>query len=206
MKKLLLLLLVATIYGCTSKEEKAQELIKKSMFETLYDFQSYEPINEAKVDSLFASAYNDSIAVLYANKYIVLMSLSDEASEKAEKEIESMKIWGSSSSSYGLSQYNEAKSKATGQSLLGLRYLSNAMKYSDSLKLRIKTIEPKFIGYKMIHKFRCKNKGGNYSIGNYEYTFDPSIEKIITITDLDDEVNENLMELITTFINAKDEK
>lgn len=38
--------------GCKSKEEKALEIIKNEMFKTLYDFESYQPI-ETKVDSAF---------------------------------------------------------------------------------------------------------------------------------------------------------
>lgn len=62
MKKLLLLLVTTSIFlvGCKSKEEKAQEAIKKEMFKTLYDFNSYEPI-ETKVDSSFYSIYTDTV-------------------------------------------------------------------------------------------------------------------------------------------------
>lgn len=38
--------------GCKSKEEKALEIIKNEMFKTLYDFESYQPI-ETKIDSAF---------------------------------------------------------------------------------------------------------------------------------------------------------
>ena len=37
------------LVGCQSREEKAAELIKQEMFKTLYDFESYEPI-ETKID------------------------------------------------------------------------------------------------------------------------------------------------------------
>ena len=39
-----------TFLGCTSREEKANKLIKQDMFKTLCDFECYEPI-ETQLDS-----------------------------------------------------------------------------------------------------------------------------------------------------------
>ena len=63
MKKVLFLLVaIIALVGCKSKEEKAAEMIKKELFKTLYDFDSYQPI-ETKVDSAFYSAYTDSMVL-----------------------------------------------------------------------------------------------------------------------------------------------
>ena len=37
---LLLILIIISVFGCQSKEEKAIELIKNDMFKVLYDFNS----------------------------------------------------------------------------------------------------------------------------------------------------------------------
>lgn len=68
MKKILFLATVVLVMtGCKSREEKAAELIKQEMFKTLYDFESYEPI-EIKIDSAFTSIYTDTLALMYANE------------------------------------------------------------------------------------------------------------------------------------------
>ncbi len=36
--------------ACTSREEKVAETIKNEMFKTLYDFESYQPV-ETKIDT-----------------------------------------------------------------------------------------------------------------------------------------------------------
>ncbi len=67
--KVLPIILIAVIFtACQSKEEKLNKLIKDDLFKTLYDFESYEPI-ETIIDSAFTSIYRDS-TILYsaANK------------------------------------------------------------------------------------------------------------------------------------------
>ena len=55
MRKILSFLFVFLLLcSCQSREEKVAELIKQEMFKTLYDFESYEPI-ETKIDSAFTS-------------------------------------------------------------------------------------------------------------------------------------------------------
>lgn len=47
------------------------------------------------------------------------------------------------------------------------------------LKRYKETFKPTFIGYRMSHKFRGKNNLGALIINEYNYYFDPKIEKII---------------------------
>ena len=64
MKKIIFITLSAifVLSGCKSKEDKALEVIKNQMFQTLYDFESYQPI-ETKIDSAFLSIYTDSAII-----------------------------------------------------------------------------------------------------------------------------------------------
>ena len=61
MKQIIIMALagIFILTGCKSKEEKALEAIKDEMFKTLYDFESYQPV-ETKIDSAFLSIYTDS--------------------------------------------------------------------------------------------------------------------------------------------------
>lgn len=111
MKKILFLATVVLVMtGCKSREEKAAKLIKQEMFKTLYDFESYEPI-ETKIDSAFTSIYTDTLALMYANE----VKIKFDELEKEEAEYESaksaMEIWSDSYSSLGVYKYNEAKRK-----------------------------------------------------------------------------------------------
>ena len=84
MKKILFLMAITImLVGCQSREEKAAELIKQEMFKTLYDFESYEPI-ETKIDSAFTSIYSDTLALLYANKVKDMFDELDEAKSDYE--------------------------------------------------------------------------------------------------------------------------
>lgn len=96
--------------GCQSREEKAAKLIKEEMFKTLYDFESYEPI-ETKIDSAFTSIYTDTLALLYANEVKTMFDELNEEKSEYESAKTSMEIWSDSYTSLGIYKYNEAKRK-----------------------------------------------------------------------------------------------
>ena len=84
MRKILFLMIFALIMaGCKSREEKVAEVIKQEMFKTLYDFESYEPI-ETKIDSAFTSIYTDTLALLYANEVSEMFNELDDAKMEYE--------------------------------------------------------------------------------------------------------------------------
>jgi len=58
---------------------------------------------------------------------------------------------------------------------------------SDTIKQLAQNIKPEFYGWKVTHKFRCKTKGGNSTIGNYIYYFDRNVKNIIYQEDTEDE-------------------
>ena len=70
------------ISACTSREEQVAETIKENMFKTLYDFDSYQPI-ETKIDTLKSDIYGDTLVYDHA---MLAKALFDEYRE-CEKEI-----------------------------------------------------------------------------------------------------------------------
>lgn len=64
-------------------------------------------------------------------------------------------------------------------------------------------VKPKFYGWRVTHKFRCKTKGGNFDLGNYVYVFDKEMKSIIYKEDLDDDNNDKIKNLIDEAINRK---
>lgn len=188
MKKLLLLLAITSIFfaGCKSKEEKAQEAIKKEMFKTLYDFESYEPI-ETKVDSSFYSIYTDTTILKYGYVIASFLKDVDNALEKAKDARNTMEIWGDSYSSYSSRKYEEAKEEWNSNMAQAKLYIKVIESVSDTIRSLAKNKNNTFNGWKVTHKFRCKTKGGNSTIGNYIYIFDKDMENIIYQEDTEDE-------------------
>lgn len=205
MRKILSFLFVFLLLcSCQSREEKVTELIKQEMFKTLYDFESYEPI-ETKIDSAFTSIYTDSIIKSYA--YIARAFLDDveENLDKIKDDRNTMEIWSDSYSSLGRSKYNEAL-KNYGERLdKTKRYMEVVNNYMDSIKIISSNFKPEFYGWKASHKFRCKNKGGNFDLGNYIYVFDKKMNSIIYKEDIDDDSNNKIRNIIDEAINSKDE-
>ena len=55
MKKILFLFLfMPLLISCKSNEDKINDLIREQMFQTLYDYQSYEPIETHITETLYS--------------------------------------------------------------------------------------------------------------------------------------------------------
>lgn len=206
MKKILFLMITTLVMtGCKSREEKAAELIKQEMFKTLYDFESYEPI-ETKIDSAFTSIYSDTLALLYANKVKDMFDELNEAKSDYENAKSSMEIWADSYSTLGRYKFNEARQKVRDY----IDKINSTLEVTDSIYKKIKKrnmeIKHNFIGWKAQHKFRCKTKGGNFDLGDYIYVFDKDMKSIIYKEDLDNDSNDRLKGFIKEAINTEDEK
>ena len=205
MRKILFLMAITImLVVCQSREEKAAELIKQEMFKTLYDFESYEPI-ETKIDSAFTSIYSDTLALLYANKVKDMFDELDEAKSDYENAKSSMEIWADSYSTLGRYKFNEARQKVKDY----IDKINSTLEVTDGIYEKIKKrnieIGHKFIGWKAQHKFRCKTKGGNFDLGYYIYVFDKDMKSIIYKEDLDNDSNDRLKGYIHEAI-TEDEK
>lgn len=199
------MMIALMMVGCKSREEKVAELIKQEMFKTLYDFESYEPI-ETKIDSAFTSIYTDTLALLYANEVSSMFNELDDAKTEYESAKSSMEIWSDSYSSLGVYKFNEAKKKVNDY----IEKIDDALKKTEniyeSIKKRNNEIGRSFIGWKATHKFRCKTKGGNFDLGNYLYVFDKKIETILYTEDMDNKDNSRLIEIINEAIKSDNTK
>ena len=205
MKKILSSLIVSLLlFGCQNREEKAAELIKQEMFKTLYNFESYEPI-ETKIDSAFTSIYTDSVIKSYAYIAKALLDDVEENLDKIKDDQSTMEIWSDSYSSLGRRKYNEALKNYGERLNKTKRYMEVVNNYMDSIKIISSNFKPEFYGWKASHKFRCKNKGGHFDLGNYIYVFDKKMNSIIYKEDIDDNSNNKIRNIIDEAINSKDE-
>lgn len=202
MKNLLLAIPFLLIVSCSSKEEKANELIKADMFKSLYDYESYQPI-ETIIDSSFIEAKKDSIVRGYAYLLIENLNIINKSLDKVESEKRSLDIWSDSYSLYGRGQYLDhyRNIKKELADIKGYMTIANTLMFS--IKTRADSLGTSFIGWEAKHKFRCKNKGGNPDIGNYLYVFDKDMKRITYKEDLEDKDIISLNSAIDDIISGK---
>ena len=195
-----------TLSSCKSKEEKAAELIKQELAKTLYDFESYEPI-ETTVTEAYATAYNDSICYNMALVIGYEFSKVNEAIEKAKEACEYADIWGAPtaySSSYSDKKYYKYRNEAKEQ----LDKVDNGMAIIKSLGRTLQDSiarldENKQIGWEVKHRFRCKTRGGQASIGDYRYVIANNFKKVLLREDMDDEDDKRARSMIKSAIEGQ---
>lgn len=176
--------------SCQSKEEKAAEFIKSELSKTLYDFDSYQPV-ETIVTEAKNTIYNDSTCW---NKGILLnyaIKKANEYMEESNEAKERMEIWGAPtyySTSYSDSQYYKYKNEYNDKRADFLNAMDILRKIAaDTKKIISKLDTSKVIGWEVKHRFRCKTKGGNSTLADYRYVLDKDFQKVILCEDLDDD-------------------
>lgn len=183
---------IVMLISCQSKEEKAAELIKNKLSKTLYDFESYQPI-ETTVTEAKMTMFNDSVCWKKAATLAYGVKEASEYMRKADKAEAYMNIWGKPSyysSSYSDNQYYKYMEEC-GENL---KKVANALEVcksiADQLKEQIAKLDTaKVIGWEAIHRFRCRTRGGNSTIGNYRYVLDKDFKTIILQEDMDEETD-----------------
>lgn len=198
-----IIVLIFTSYK--SREEKVNELIKADLYKTLYDFSSYEPI-ETIIDSAFTSIYRDSTILNYAYILQACLDISNEYLDEIKDAQSTMDIWGDSYSAYSRRKYSEAKEKFDSNFEKAKFYMQKMDETMPLIKEEIDNFKPSFCGFQAKHKFRCKTKGGNFTIGNYLYVIDDKFEKILSTNDIDDDDNERIISLINEAKEYKKEE
>lgn len=182
--------LAIILTGCQSKEQKAAEFIKEELSKTLYDFESYQPI-ETIVTEAKMNMYNDSACWKKAAVLAFGIKKTNEYLEEVKEAKEHMDIWGppsAYSSSYSDNRYYTYK----GEFEENLEKANNAhevcKKIASELKELIAKLDTtKVVGWEAKHRFRCKTKGGQSAIGDYRYILDKDFRNVILQEDVDDE-------------------
>lgn len=176
MKKLLFTLIVSSLLvSCESTpEDKAKELIKNHLHETLHDEKSYESVSYGGLDSVYTTVIDNDTYVLSSEKYLTYK-------DKFDSEMKDFDLY---SDMYSQSYKNKA-----------IRAYNNAREYLDSLTLYgtisdsiQKQFIPEFKGWSMNHSYRANNASGNKVIGHFRFYFDKEISKIIETKDIGESI------------------
>lgn len=205
---LILLFLALPLFfsSCKSKEDKAAELVKNELSKTLYDFESYEPI-ETKVLEAYETAYNDTTCFRQALAISYIMEKTSKAFEEAKDAKERAEIWGPPtyySSSYSDSQYRKYLDEAKEKAEEGLKGYELLKTMGSALEDSIKVLDDKkMIGWEIKHRFRCKTKGGQNTIADYRYVVDPDFKTVYFYEDTDDNEYKQAREVIEAALKGE---
>lgn len=200
---ILMLAAMAIIFaGCQSKEEKAAELIKEELSKTLYDFESYQPIETTVKEAKF-SVFNDTLFWLKGHLLAYTMKKANEYIEKAKEAESRMELWGpptAYTSSYSDKQYYKYEEEREEAQTSFLSSIVICKSLADIVKDSILQCDTSMvIGWEVFHRFRCKTKGGHSTIADYRYVIDKDFKKIILREDKDDDDDKetrNALELV----------
>lgn len=197
MKKILLFatLVCVVLVGCKSKEDKAQELIDQYMFKNLFDYSSYEPV-ETIIDSAFTNIYRDPEMMQLAASIVENLDLMKEATEKANSARSYAEIYADSYYSSGQRKFNEYKAEALAAIADAKVYMSSIRRCDSLMRARSVNFPKNFIGWEVNHRFRSKNRGGNFTLGDYVFIFDPKITTIMENWDIEDEDEKKIRDAI----------
>ena len=186
MKNFILVLatvILATVAAsCKSKEEKAAELIKQELSYELYDFQSYEPIVTVVTEAKDIPTNNED-CLMKASTANERCATALKHVEDVKTALEFMNLWGpptKCSSSYSNSKYYEYKDDYITAMKIANIYIKNYNSTIDELDSLIKNTNPsEMIGYNVEHSFRCRTKGGFWTIEHCKCLVDKDFETII---------------------------
>lgn len=190
-----LLLSVATIVACGSRERKADKLISDYFYKTLYDFESYQPV-ETTVDSMFISPVFDTKCRDAALLGLEAHNLYKKAQDDVDEAVSTMQIWSGGWDSYSRNRFNEAREKADNS----LKEASRQLRAYYEQQLAIKDIANglgnEFAGWYVTHTYRCKSKGGMALLSKDVFLIDPKCKEVIFHFDTEDPEEAELQEFI----------
>lgn len=176
--------------ACQSKEEKAAKFLKTEMSKSLYDFDSYEPV-ETFVTEAYNTAYNDSACIMKAMAISYGLDQMSSYMDDATGAEEHMNIWGAPtaySSTYSDDKYFQYRAERD-NNIQEAKFALTVVQY---LAQQLEDTVPQFngkdiIGWEVKHRFRCKANNGMYSVENYRYVITSDFKKILSQVDLNDD-------------------
>lgn len=188
MKKIILLFVLLPIFitSCEqTKEAKAEKVIKKYLKETMDDYGSYSPVSFSEL-------------TIANTKWEVPKELDPEL-EKLVEVTEKINRSGFSNINVnsdaddilkGLKKMSTEKNKKKAEKDM-IKKIENwktlwleFKHYQDIIYASKKSFQPEFIGWKMTHKFRAKNRMGGTELNELEFQFDKDITKVVKVRNL----------------------
>ena len=187
---ILLTLLSILITSCSqTNESKAKKVIKEYFKETLDDYDSYSPMNYSELNmtetkwklpkELEPELIKLTEVVKRINQQfgytIEITSDVDYYIEKIDANHFIEEINKYTGEKYKKHTTEEFRSKLEKEKPLWLEFKH----YQDKINASKNNFQPEFIGWKMTHKFRAKNRMGGNELNEIEFQFDKDITKVV---------------------------
>jgi len=176
--------------ACNTKERKAEKLIRSELSRTLYDYDSYKPI-ETKVEVAKRNMYNDTACWRLGQELANAIDYMEGFFDETTDAMEHMTDWGKPSyysSSYSDRQYYKWKKKFGDAILATIATKSVCWSIARELKDSINAIDTtEVVGWEVSHSFRCKTKGGSSDIGHYRYVISHDFKEVYICDKNDDD-------------------
>ena len=166
----------------------------------LYDFKSYEP-TQTQIDSAFYNIHGDYNVREKITKLIKLKKEFEELDIETEDLEMSTMMYSGLSSAPAVNMYNKY-SKDLSENQEKLKTIENNIEKikNEIISIHDKAPRREFIGWGVVHYFKCNTQEGLPYIGQIAYIVDKDIKKIlfkIDMTDPDEiEIDETIDEII----------
>lgn len=191
MKKIIIILFVLPLLGCSLRNMKAELLARSCVKSILYYPESYKAI-ATQIDSAYTSIYTDD-TILKAAKMLVELD-KDNSREKLQREYNNAKssaaLWSSSCSysAYARENYNQEKEKMAEISRK-IEELDNKCDIQKNIiRRRAKEVESgEFCGWAILHRYRAKNGYDRFLMSEIIIFTDKNMGNILNVFDLDED-------------------
>lgn len=192
MKKIILLFALLPIFitSCEqTKEAKAEKVIKKYLKETMDDYGSYSPISISEikiVKSEWKIPKELEMEYEFLLDYIKLLTQAGyevDITSDADYYIKDLEKYSDKEYVKHVKDKNDAKLLISRRAKVKALWLE-FKHYQDIIYASKKSFQPEFIGWKMTHKFRAKNKMGGTELNELEFQFDKDITKVVKVRNL----------------------
>lgn len=185
MKKLIYLAIVAiAMVACTSKEQKAEALIKDYLKMSLLKPETYRPV---KTILRKANSPYDDLDLLKEVKQLQDIALEYNLTEAHIRDAKTKMALnnGSFQSAYTRNEYQEAKEKYDKESAKLEELKTKGKKLYEKVLTKLKS-NPEHVGYKAFHNFRADDNAGNTYIGNVIALFDKDMERVTYMFEMEE--------------------
>lgn len=183
------------------RQTAAENAVRRYVCENLYYPNSYDPVS-TKVDSVFYNYLTDEDCVKAAFELIDLRKSYESAKDTYDENVNNIKVFGGSGV---FRDHTINRDKAVAE----MKDLKPKIENREAIiKNRDSSMDGKFIGWQVIHRYRASNSNGVVSFGDVLYVLDPEMNQYYFRYSLEENDNKNLKtikrvieELLGTYVD-----
>ena len=183
------------------RQTAAENAVRRYVCENLYYPNSYDPVS-TKVDSVFYNYLTDEDCVKAAFELIDLRKSYESAKDTYDENVNNIKVLGGS----GVFRDHTINRDKAAAEMKDLK--PKIEKREAIIKNRDSSMDGKFIGWQVIHRYRASNSNGVVSFGDVLYVLDPEMNQYYFRYSLEENDNKNLKtikrvieELLGTYVD-----